>query len=214
MNKANRLLFFVIHVSAFSCSAMHNTDQKTLSTLFKISHKHPSSAKQFYQQTIIRFNQHAEQLCDEIYQPQADPANTARICSKMITEDLIPLNYKILNILKCIAEHNLCRINCCEQTHNNPENSPRIKIINSVIDHLKNFTTISLDETKIKNYQLLINHIAHFSVTESHHEKNNQFLGALEAISTNNEDDAKKLAILLNAETLNKEELEKLKKWG
>lgn len=183
--------------------------QKTLSTLLKISHKNPSSAKHFYQQIIARFNQRAEELCNEIKTKKA-PVNNNHICSKIITEDLIPLKYKIENILKCITQHNLCHINSCEKTDSNPENSPRITIINSIIDHLKNVTDISLDEAKIKNYQLLINYITHFSTTECHHEKDEKFLEALKIISINNKHDAQKLAILLNAETLNKEKLENL----
>ncbi len=213
MNKANLFLFCIIHMNVMSCSAMYkNNNQKTLSTLFKLSNKNPNTAQEFYQQTITRFNQHTEELYNELFETQINTANRAQICSKIITEDLIPLNYKICNILKYITQHNLYRNSYCEQTHANPEESPRIKIINSVIDDLKNFNNILLDDTRIEYYQLLINRVAYFSVTESHHEKDYQFLEALKTISINNELDAQKLAILLNAETLNREELKKIKK--
>lgn len=208
MNKANLFLFLILNMSAISCSAMQKNNQKTLSTLFKLSNKNPDTAHTFYQQTITRFKQHTEELYDELSETQTDHTNKALICSKIITEDLIPLNYKICNILKYITQHNLYR---SEQNHPEPEKSPRIKIINSIIDDLKNCNNILLDNTRIEYYQLLIDRVAYFSVTQRYHEKDNQFLKALKTISTNNNDDAKKIAILLNAETLNQEELEKLK---
>ena len=232
MNTSNLFLSFIMSINAVSCSAMltnneHNKyDKKTISALFKIIYKdEPAEAKQrknFYETIINNFNRHATELRNEIHLAQTDSSHIDRIRSIIITDDLIPLQYKINNILKCMNMHKLYRINHRDQRDKTPESSPRITIITSIINRLKDPHSFPLDDETITNYQLLINHVTHFSIEDDHdeitinennwaHEKNDLILKALKAISLPNENEAQNLAISLNGETLHKKKLEKLK---
>jgi hypothetical protein len=194
--------------------------QKTISTLLKLVHRNKpveaKKSKDFYIKHINNFNQHTNELYNAINLANAGhytvhPAMNIRVA--IITDDLIPLKYKMRNLLQCIETYNLYRINYSGQNSQNPEKSPRIKIIDSIIDTCKD-CAIFLDAQKIGHYQCLINHIAYFSVKKGHdktiayedswiHQHDPDILDALKTISS----DAQTLATLLNEETLNEEQL-------
>jgi hypothetical protein len=78
-----------------------------------------------------------------------------------------------------------------------------------MIATLKN-DTIELDDKTVQNYQYIMNHIADFS-TKNNHDNivESQVFAALETISLNNKDKAKKLAELLHDEIVNENALKK-----
>lgn len=229
MNIFNLFLFLLMCTHAVFCSEMQmSTDdttqqnQKTLSTLFKLIYK-PIKAKNnksFYEQNLKNFNLRTENLRDALYQKQIEPDATdqiqtiddtiRQIRTTIVTEDLIPLRYKIYNILKYIKKNNLYHSNP-DQTCNKIKYSPRIKIIDSMITTLKD-NTVELDDQTIEDYQCIMNYIAHFSIQKSHDtELNAQILAALETIFPNDTCNGPDLAKLLHEEILNKEALEKRK---
>jgi len=194
--------------------------QKTISTLLKLVHRNnPAKAKEsknFYIKHINNFNQHTNELYNAINLANTGHYTVHRAMNirvAIITDDLIPLKYKMRNLLQCIKTYNLYRINYSGQNSQNPEKSPRIKIIDSIIDTCKDYTFF-LDAQKIDHYQRLIDHIAYFSVKKGHdktiayedswiHQHDPDILDALKTISS----DAQTLATLLNEETLNEEQL-------
>jgi hypothetical protein len=197
-------------------------NQKTLSILFKIMHKNEScdeffiakKPKDSYASHLNNFKQHTESLRDAIERTNKYPCDTETITSirsKIITEDLIPLRHKIYNILDCIKKNNLY-LNNSDQTPNTLECSPRIQIIDSMITTLKD-NAVPLHYETVKNYQYIMNYIAHFSTQKNHGTMlDAQVLAALETISLNNQHNAQQLATLLHEETLNKKALKKCKK--
>jgi hypothetical protein len=220
-------------MNAMCCSAMQVHDdndgkqlKKTVSTLFKLTYKDkPTKAKEqkeFYKQCLTNFKQHTQELRNAIHMPEIgyyEVHPTPSIRLTIITNDLIPLKYKICNLLNCIETHSLYRTNYKNQKLRNPDESPRIRIIDSMINILQDLT-IPLNDTHIENYQLLINHIADFSVKKGHdrtiayndswvHQHDAQILAALEIVD---KDNAQMFATLLNEETLNEEQLIQCKK--
>src|SRR5579863_10270582 len=108
MNRYNFFLTFMISINAISCLAMQNDDdkqlKKTVSTLFKLTYKNePAKAqplKDFYQTVLNTFNQHTQELRNAIKLTETDHYEvnpTRSIRMTIITEDLIPLKYKIRN---------------------------------------------------------------------------------------------------------------------
>lgn len=227
------ITFATIHF----CSGMetNNDDtqqnKKTLSTLFKLMYKdEPTQAKtneNFYTKNLITFNNKSNQLRKLMYQAQINTDSVEpikKLNAKIITDDLIPLRHKIINILACIQSHNLYRINYSEQSFKKDKNqiSPRIQIIDFIIKSLQT-TNLLFDDKKIQNYQLIINHIAYFEVKKGHdemveytkswiHTTNKKIVDILEVVFSNNPQKARELAISLNDETINKEELKMWKK--
>jgi hypothetical protein len=219
MKQLNFFLTFMISISTTSCVAMQNDEapssntskstEKTISTLFKLAYEHkPTKARtqeSFYKQNLNNFNNHIKQLLEANNQPQTDhydPTKSIRL--KMITDDLIPLNYKMKTILEYIENNNLYHTNSTGQTHTSHQNSPRLIIINSIINSLKDSAT-NLSDQYIEDYQLLINHVTYFAIKT---EYDPYILEALKSIA-NKKYSAEILATLLNEETLNQENLEK-----
>jgi hypothetical protein len=194
--------------------------QKTLSILFKLMHKNESpddlfitkKPKDSYVNHLNNFNQHSKELRNAIAQTQENPDHTetvTRIRSKIITEDLMPLRYKIKNILSYIKSNNLYLLNYHDQTANKIKHSPRIQIIDTMITSLKD-DTFQLNDKIVEHYQCIMNYIAHFSAEKNHDNMaNTEILTALETVSLNNKNEAQKLATLLHEETLNKKILKK-----
>jgi hypothetical protein len=225
------LCFSLLGINAV-CSAMHISDdhheqssdtktakdkQKILSMLFKLMHKNESpdelcitkKPKDSYTSHLNNFHQHTEALRNAIEQKNSDDKKTiTKLRSKIITEDLIPLKYKIINILNCMKQNNLYPTHF-GQTPNKIEHSPRIQIIDSIITILKE-DTAQLDHKTIENYQYIMNYIVHFSIQKNGTMTDNQILAALETVAVNTENNAQQLATLLHDEMLNLKKCKKI----
>jgi hypothetical protein len=139
-------------------SALNTRDPKIKPENFDIFALHLN----FYEKNLNNFNLRTENLRDALYQKQIESEETDQtqtidetikhIRTTIVTEDLMPLRYKICKILEYIKSNELYHINP-DQAFNKIKYSPRIKIIDSMITTLKD-DTITLDDTTIKNYQL------------------------------------------------------------